>query len=61
VHQRVELAKHLILNTDEPLCQIALAAGFVDQSHFTRVFSQRVRVSPAAWRRDNLLKTPAMH
>jgi AraC family transcriptional regulator len=57
----VELAKHLILNTDEPLCQIALAAGFVDQSHFTRVFSQRVRVSPAAWRRDNLLKTPAMH
>jgi AraC family transcriptional regulator len=60
VHQRVELAKHLILNTDEPLCQIALTTGFVDQSHFTRVFSQRVKASPAAWRRDHLRQTPAM-
>jgi AraC family transcriptional regulator len=52
LYQRVERAKHLILNTDEPLCQIALDTGFADQSHFTRVFSQRVRASPAAWRRD---------
>ena len=59
VHQRVELAKHLILNTDEPLCQIALATGFVDQSHFTRVFSQRIKASPAAWRRDQVRQTPA--
>jgi AraC family transcriptional regulator len=51
LHQRVERAKELILNTDEPLCAIALEAGFVDQSHFTRVFSQRVKASPAAWRR----------
>jgi AraC family transcriptional regulator len=50
--QRVERAKQLILNTDEPLCAIALNTGFADQSHFTRVFSQRVRASPAAWRRD---------
>jgi AraC family transcriptional regulator len=52
LYQRVERAKQLILNTDEPLCQIALDTGFADQSHFTRVFSQRVRASPAAWRRD---------
>ena len=51
--QRIERAKQLILNTDEPLCAIALDTGFVDQSHFTRVFSQRVKASPAAWRRDH--------
>ena len=52
LHQRVERAKELILNTDEPLCEIALDTGFADQSHFTRVFSQHVKASPAAWRRD---------
>jgi AraC-like DNA-binding protein len=50
-HQRLELAKQLILNTGDPLCEIALAVGFVDQSHLTRVFSQHVKASPAAWRR----------
>jgi AraC family transcriptional regulator len=52
VHQRVELAKQLMLNTDDPLCEIALATGFVDQSHFTRVFSQYVNRSPAVWRSE---------
>src|ERR1700759_1802845 len=52
LQQRVERAKELILNTDEPLCAIALDTGFADQSHFTRVFSQHVKASPAAWRRD---------
>jgi AraC family transcriptional regulator len=52
LHQRVERAKQLILNTDDPLCQIALDTGFADQSHFTRVFARRVKASPAAWRRD---------
>jgi AraC family transcriptional regulator len=49
--QRVERAKQLLLNTDRPLCEIALDTGFADQSHFTRVFSERVSSSPAAWRR----------
>lgn len=49
--QRVERAKDLLLNSDLPLSQIALDAGFCDQSHFTRVFVQRVKASPAAWRR----------
>jgi len=49
--QRVERAKNLMLNTDQALSEIALVTGFADQSHFTRVFSQRVGKSPAAWRR----------
>lgn len=49
--KRIERATHLLLNTDQPLSEIALATGFADQSHFTRVFSQRMKTSPAAWRR----------
>ncbi len=49
--QRVERAKHLMLDSDQPLSDIALEVGFADQSHFTRVFSQQTGASPAAWRR----------
>jgi AraC family transcriptional regulator len=49
--QRIERAKQLILNSKQPLSQIALSTGFADQSHFTRVFTQRINASPAAWRR----------
>lgn len=51
IAQRVDRAKQLILNTTQPLSEIALATGFADQSHLTRVFTQRVKTSPAAWRR----------
>lgn len=49
--QRVERSKELILNSDQPLSEIALTTGFADQSHFTRVFSRMVKTSPAAWKR----------
>ncbi|MGJ5176477.1 helix-turn-helix domain-containing protein [Bradyrhizobium oligotrophicum] len=49
--QRVERSKELMLNSDQPLSEIALDAGFADQSHFTRVFSRIVKTSPAAWKR----------
>ena len=51
--QRVQHAKELILNTGQPLSEIALATGFADQSHFTRVFTQLAKSSPAAWRRTH--------
>jgi AraC family transcriptional regulator len=34
------------------LAEIAIAAGFANQSHFTRVFSTLVGVSPGVWRRE---------
>jgi AraC-like DNA-binding protein len=34
------------------LAEIAISAGFANQSHFTRVFSALVGVSPGAWRRE---------
>jgi AraC family transcriptional regulator len=52
--QRVERAKHLILNTKQSLGKIAIVTGFADQSHFTRVFTQRAKISPTTWRRTQV-------
>lgn len=54
LHQRVKTAKQLMSVRDLPLSEIAIAAGFANQSHFTRVFSSIVGVSPAMWRREAL-------
>jgi AraC family transcriptional regulator len=48
---RIELAKRLLDDATRSLVDIALAAGFADQSHFTRAFSSFVGASPGAWRR----------
>lgn len=49
--QRVERACVLLTHSNEPLEAIALACGFSDQSHMTRVFSQAIGTPPGAWRR----------
>ena len=54
LHQRVKAAKQLMGVRDLPLSEIAISAGFANQSHFTRVFSSIAGVSPAAWRREAL-------
>ena len=48
---RVEHAMTLLRQRGQSLSEIALACGFVDQSHFTRVFTQRVGLTPGSWRR----------
>jgi len=50
--QRVKHAKALLRGTNTPIAEIAVACGFADQSHLTRVFSKAFRISPAAWRRQ---------
>jgi AraC-like DNA-binding protein len=34
------------------LADVSLAAGFAEQSHFSRVFKDVVGVSPGAWQRE---------
>jgi AraC family transcriptional regulator len=48
---RVEVAKEKLRDGQSPLSDIALACGFADQSHLTRVFTRTVGLSPGAWRR----------
>jgi AraC family transcriptional regulator len=52
LRQRVKAAKQLMTVRDLPLSEIAISAGFANQSHFTRVFSSVVGVSPGVWRRE---------
>jgi AraC family transcriptional regulator len=49
--QRIERAKELLRNSSDSLVEIGLACGFANQSHFTRVFSREVGLSPGKWRR----------
>jgi AraC family transcriptional regulator len=48
----VRTAKQLMTVRDLSLSEIAVSAGFANQSHFTRVFSEVVGVSPGVWRRE---------
>lgn len=50
--RRMNLACVLMLTTDDALCQVALACGFSDQAHFSKVFSRTFGQPPGAWRRD---------
>jgi AraC family transcriptional regulator len=48
---RVEYACEQISSTDLSLAEIALAAGFSDQSHFTVSFKQQIGTAPSAYRK----------
>jgi AraC-like DNA-binding protein len=52
MHRRFCKAVDFIADTDLPLAEIALAAGFSDQSHFSRRFRQYLGASPSAFRRS---------
>jgi len=47
--RRIERAKTL-LKGSLPLVEVASTCGFVDQSHFTKVFRGLEGVTPGAWR-----------
>ena len=47
---RVAAGCRLVASTSLPLSQVALAAGFADQSHMTRAFSRVLGLGPAAYR-----------
>lgn len=51
---RIEYAKRMLADREKSLVDIALEAGFSEQSHFTRVFTSANGISPNAWRRSSL-------
>ena len=50
MRRRVERAQTLMLQTREPLSQIALACGLSDQAHLCNLFRRLVGQSPSHWR-----------
>jgi AraC-like DNA-binding protein len=51
IRRRLERAQAMLRDSGAPLAEIALSCGFADQSHFTRLFSREMGVSPGSWRR----------
>jgi AraC-like DNA-binding protein len=51
IERRIEAARQMLQASTASLSEIAIACGFADQSHLTRVFGARVGSSPAQWRR----------
>jgi AraC family transcriptional regulator len=49
-HLRVQLARGRLVASDEPLNQIALDAGFADQSHFSKTFKAVTGFTPSQYR-----------
>lgn len=49
IMRRLEKARGLIM-AGEDLTQVAMAAGFADQSHFTRQFKRSYGLTPGSWR-----------
>ena len=47
---RIEHASRDLQQTDASIAEIALRAGFFDQSHFSKVFRQQTGMSPARFR-----------
>jgi AraC family transcriptional regulator len=55
MRRRVSKAQTLIGQGRQTLADIALACGFADQAHMTRVFGRLVGVSPSRWRRAHAI------
>ena len=53
---RIEYAKRMLAEREKSLVDIALEAGFSEQSHFTRAFTSANGVSPNAWRRSTVAR-----
>jgi AraC family transcriptional regulator len=48
---RVERARRLLTDAQRTLSEVALACGFADQAHFTRVFKQATSETPGTYRK----------
>jgi AraC-like DNA-binding protein len=49
---RVDKAKSLLRDSSKTISDVALACGFADQSHFSRVFKSFCHVTPDFWRKQ---------
>ena len=54
LHQRIDAAKDLLLQSGLPMVEIALKCGFADQACFIRAFRKLLDTTPGEWRRMRL-------
>ena len=53
LRKRIERAQQMLIDTAEPLVNIALDVGFQSHAHFSTVFKRFVGLSPYQWRAAN--------
>lgn len=59
---RIEYAARRLADSDAPLSEIALAAGFADQAHFSRAFRRATGRTPREYRRlDRAARATGTH
>ncbi len=51
---RLDQARKLLIESREPMIQIAELCGFFDQSHFTRTFKSATSLTPLAYRKKHI-------
>ncbi|WP_405114525.1 helix-turn-helix domain-containing protein [Paenibacillus sp. FSL K6-1217] len=51
---RLELAKSLLLETHDPVCEIACRSGFEDDRYFSRLFREHVGMLPSEYRAEGI-------
>ena len=51
--RRLDKALELIASSNMPLADVALVAGFSDQSHLSRRFREHVGLTPSSFRRQH--------
>ncbi|MBW6396902.1 helix-turn-helix transcriptional regulator [Roseomonas sp. HJA6] len=61
IHRRIQHARRMMVETQEPIVQVALAVGFQTQAHFTTVFKRVVGLTPHRWRQAELEREGAPH
>jgi AraC-like DNA-binding protein len=50
---RIVCARNLLTGTELSVKEIALQTGFADEHYFSRLFRQKLNVTPSQWRRRN--------
>ncbi|GGF22979.1 hypothetical protein GCM10011611_31350 [Aliidongia dinghuensis] len=54
MRRRISRAQAILLETRQPLIEVALSVGFQTQAHFTNVFRKCVGTPPSRWRRHHM-------
>jgi AraC family transcriptional regulator len=52
--RRIDLAKRLLVESEAPIVEVGLRAGFKNQSHFTTLFRKVTAMTPKAYRNEHL-------
>ena len=50
---RIDKAQTLLLNTNLSICKVAEAVGYYDEKHFSKLFKEKLGISPSKYRKFN--------